>query len=302
MLSGFCSENSNSQRAAPERAAGAAHAGAACSNTHPLSRPHAPPLPTPHHLPSSLLLYSSFLRHVIPHTLQAGAPHAIIVELSTEPRSREGWQGVGGSVQLVLVAENTKEQAEWQAFLQTIATAYRNCHLTVVDGYNYVQQQNALFPNGTEAFQAFLQNIVGQIITLNNIYARIVTAVDNNDQKLIVFLTGRIFYLVAKFEPIEATGFSFEENRALKIFEFAEKALMMQSNINSGKMVLPESNQDEVALLAKREKEMQEYIERFYEQEETTPSFERILQAYSDFYNKSRKAHPIVMADGSSKF
>ena len=57
--------------------------------------------------------------------LQAGAPHAIIVELD-RARSREGWQGVGGSVQLVLVAENTKEQAEWQAFLQTIATAHRN--------------------------------------------------------------------------------------------------------------------------------------------------------------------------------
>ena len=63
---------------------------------------------------------SSFL------TLQAGAPHAIIVELSTEPRFREGWQGVGESVQLVLVAENATEQAEWQACLQTVATAYRN--------------------------------------------------------------------------------------------------------------------------------------------------------------------------------
>ena len=59
-------------------------------------------------------------------TLQAGAPHAIIVELSTEPRFREGWQGVGESVQLVLVAENATEQAEWQACLQTVATAYRN--------------------------------------------------------------------------------------------------------------------------------------------------------------------------------
>ena len=84
------------------------------------SNSHAPPvcpLPTPHHVPSSL---SSFL------TLQAGAPHAIIVELSTEPRYREGWQGVGESVQLVLVAENATEQAEWQACLQTVATAYRN--------------------------------------------------------------------------------------------------------------------------------------------------------------------------------
>lgn len=40
---------------------------------------------------------------------------------------------------------------------------------------------------------------------------------------------------------------------------------MMQANINSGKMVLPEQNEDEEKLLEKREKEMKEYIERFYE-------------------------------------
>ena len=33
---------------------------------------------------------------------------------------------MGESVQLVLVAENATEQAEWQACLQTVATAYRN--------------------------------------------------------------------------------------------------------------------------------------------------------------------------------
>ena len=33
---------------------------------------------------------------------------------------------MGESVQLGLVAENATEQAEWQACLQTVATAYRN--------------------------------------------------------------------------------------------------------------------------------------------------------------------------------
>ena len=33
---------------------------------------------------------------------------------------------MGESVQLVLVAANAKEQAEWQACLQTVATAYHN--------------------------------------------------------------------------------------------------------------------------------------------------------------------------------
>ena len=33
---------------------------------------------------------------------------------------------MGRSVQLVLVAENATEQAEWATCLQTVATAYRN--------------------------------------------------------------------------------------------------------------------------------------------------------------------------------
>ena len=90
------------------------------SNSHapPLFAPFPRPTTSPPACPPSS--DTPFL------TLQAGAPHAIIVELSPEPRSREGWQGVGESVQLVLVAENATEQAEWQACLQTVATAYRN--------------------------------------------------------------------------------------------------------------------------------------------------------------------------------
>ena len=53
--------------------------------------------------------------------------------------------------------------------------------------------------------------------------------------------------------------------------------------------------------MEKREQEMKEYIERFYEQEETTPSFERIMNAYTDYYNKSH-SHPMVMADSSKQY
>lgn len=59
---------------------------------------------------------------------------------------------------------------------------------------------------------------------------------------------------------------------------------------------MPGQAQNESALMEKREQEMKEYIERFYEQEETTPSFERIMGAYSDYYNKSH-SHPKVMSD-----
>ena len=74
--------------------------------THPSPSLPAPPPPLP--------------------TLQAGAPHALFIELSPVPRSREGWQGVGACVKLVLVAESAEEQAEWQTCLDRVATAYRN--------------------------------------------------------------------------------------------------------------------------------------------------------------------------------
>lgn len=54
--------------------------------------------------------------------------------------------------------------------------------------------------------------------------------------------------------------------------------------------------------MEKREKEMKEYIQRFYEQEETTPSWGRIMEAYKDYYNKSHSSHPIVMADSSNPY
>lgn len=56
-------------------------------------------------------------------TLQAGAPHALFIELSPVSRSREGWRR---GEKLVLVAESAEEQAEWQTCLDRVATAYRN--------------------------------------------------------------------------------------------------------------------------------------------------------------------------------
>ena len=61
-----------------------------------------------------------------PTELQAGAEHAIILELSPEPRSRDGWLGMANCASLVLVAASAEEQLEWQTTLQRVATAYRN--------------------------------------------------------------------------------------------------------------------------------------------------------------------------------
>lgn len=58
--------------------------------------------------------------------LQAGAPNALLLELSPDERSRDRWVGLGRSPLLVLVAKSEQEQQEWQTSLQRVATAYRN--------------------------------------------------------------------------------------------------------------------------------------------------------------------------------
>ena len=45
--------------------------------------------------------------------------------------------------------------------------------------------------------------MIGNIITINNLYNRIVIAEENQDQQLIYYILGKIFYNLADFEPID---------------------------------------------------------------------------------------------------
>ena len=56
------------------------------------------------------------------------------------------------------------------------AESYLFCHLTVVDGYVFYQAEEEEYPNLLEWLQAFLQNMVGNIININNMMNRIFIA------------------------------------------------------------------------------------------------------------------------------
>jgi len=65
--------------------------------------------------------------------------------------------------------------------------------------------------------------MIGNIITINNLYNRIVIAEENQDQQLIYYILGKIFYNLADFEPIDLEdlemGPMVEQSQLLKIFE-----------------------------------------------------------------------------------
>lgn len=45
--------------------------------------------------------------------------------------------------------------------------------------------------------------MIGNIININNLYNRIVIAEENEDQLLVWYILGKIFYNLADFEPID---------------------------------------------------------------------------------------------------
>ena len=45
--------------------------------------------------------------------------------------------------------------------------------------------------------------MIGNIITINNLYNRVLIADENEDQLLMYYIFGKIFYNLAKFEPID---------------------------------------------------------------------------------------------------
>jgi hypothetical protein len=50
------------------------------------------------------------------------------------------------------------------------ADAVSECFTTTISIYTYVLVQQSLFPDGLTYFPAFLQNMIGNIITFNSIY------------------------------------------------------------------------------------------------------------------------------------
>ena len=55
--------------------------------------------------------------------------------------------------------------------------------MTVYDGYIYYLQQEELYKEGgwLDWFQSFLQNMIGNILTINNLYNKVLIANDNED-------------------------------------------------------------------------------------------------------------------------
>ena len=83
------------------------------------------------------------------------------------------------------------------------ADAFLYCHMTGVDVYDYYELQTTLYKDWLDWLQAALQNMVGNIIRLNNLYNKMVIATENEDELQVWYIYGRICYYLLDIEPIE---------------------------------------------------------------------------------------------------
>lgn len=85
----------------------------------------------------------------------------------------------------------------------SVAECVFQCTISTVSAANYTTEKWALFDSYSELGQAFLQNLMGNIISFNNIFAKITAAQTAHDQGQVAYQYGRGAYLMVNFSPIE---------------------------------------------------------------------------------------------------
>ena len=104
---------------------------------------------------------------------------------------------------------NTREQVfdrtEWISY--NLAPASRYCFMTGLDVVSFVRLKDEQFGGFSEILPAWLQNLLGNVITLNSIQKKIDDAKLANDTVALCYWYGRLFNILLVFDPIEVDDF-----------------------------------------------------------------------------------------------
>lgn len=121
--------------------------------------------------------------------------------------------------------------------------------MTGVDVYDYYFLQLELYGSWVDWLQAALQNMVGNIIRINNLYNKIVIATENEDQQQVWYIFGRIMYYLFDIQPIEegsyddVNAFGFKKATITDVLRTFNKLIELQGKINSGEIELEDQHE-----------------------------------------------------------
>ena len=91
---------------------------------------------------------------------------------------------------------------EWISY--SLAPSSRYCVTGVLEFYTWGLTKFNLFDSFGDVFAAWLQNLLGNVITFNTLYSKIEEALEAGNKKEIYYWYGRFITLFINFEPIVA--------------------------------------------------------------------------------------------------
>jgi hypothetical protein len=105
-----------------------------------------------------------------------------------------------------------KEDDEWPDYIfdttgwvsHSIAPTSKFCYLTVLEGWQWGRVKTDQFPDGfDDFFPAWLQSLLGNVVTVNSIRKKIEMTADSGDDLAKFYWYGRLIDIFMNFEPIE---------------------------------------------------------------------------------------------------
>ena len=90
---------------------------------------------------------------------------------------------------------------EWISY--DLAPSSRYCIMTGIEAYGFVLTKQEQFDSFSDVFQAWLQSLLGNVITFNNLYGKIEEAIAAENKKEMYYWYGRFATLFINFDPIE---------------------------------------------------------------------------------------------------
>ena len=81
-----------------------------------------------------------------------------------------------------------------------------DCAMTGLTTLNVTYNKISVFPTVTDWVLGFLQNLLGNVVSFQRIYDKVVAAVQTDNTPEVFYQVGRLLQLLLDFKPIERAG------------------------------------------------------------------------------------------------
>ena len=130
------------------------------------------------------------------------------------------------------------DTAYWISY--TLGPSSRYCFMVGMEGYAWGWTKAGLYEGFVDGFLAWLENLLGNVITFNALYKKITEAEDADNQRELMYWYGRLCTLIINFDPIPEDELEFQKIDPEDEFVPGVTELLAGIGAGLGKLSLPQ--------------------------------------------------------------